>query len=172
MGKLFGERLKDARKAKRMTLQEIADALGVSLNTVWRWEAGRQSPPDDQKKLIANILDVSVSYLLGEVEVIKSGMVEVKLFDLLSGTLVEKGTQLMPSILTTATTILVRDGEATYFIDEASNPTSGQRALLDIGGRVTIQRIVFQGERIQVGGTVLDKESVIIMGRVKGVYQK
>lgn len=68
-----------------MTLQEIADALGVSLNTVWRWEAGRQSPPDDQKKLIANILDVSVSYLIGEVEVIKSGMVEVTLYDLISG---------------------------------------------------------------------------------------
>jgi transcriptional regulator with XRE-family HTH domain len=86
MGKLFGDRLKDARKAKRMTLQEIADALGVSLNTVWRWEAGRQSPPDDQKKLIANILDVSVSYLLGEVEVFKSsGMVEVTLYDLISG---------------------------------------------------------------------------------------
>ena len=90
MGKLFGERLKDARKAKRMTLQEIADALGVSLNTVWRWEAGRQSPPDDQKKLIANILDVSVSYLLGEVEVIKSGMTEVRVFDLVSGQLVAK----------------------------------------------------------------------------------
>lgn len=90
MGKLFGDRLKDARKAKRMTLQEIADALGVSLNTVWRWEAGRQSPPDDQKKLIANALDVSVSYLLGEVEVIKSGMTEVRVFDLVSGQLVAK----------------------------------------------------------------------------------
>jgi hypothetical protein len=29
-----------------------------------------------------------------------------------------------------------------------------------------------KAKRIQVGGTVLDKESVIIMGRVKGVYQK
>lgn len=114
MGKLFGERLKDARKAKRMTLQEIADALGVSLNTVWRWEAGRQSPPDDQKKLIANILDVSVSYLLGEVQVIKSEVAEVRVYDLVSGQLVAKGVQLMPLSILTGETIMVKDGESTW----------------------------------------------------------
>ena len=166
------ERIERLIAERHITKAELAKRLDIDASTLHRRLTGERKRDEEFLRGVAIVLDVSVAYLLGEAEIIKSGMVEVRVFDLASGVLVEKGTQIMPSVLTTATTILVRDGEATYFIDEASNPTSGQRALLDIGGRVTIQRIVFQGERIQVGGTVLDKESVIIMGRVKGVYQK
>lgn len=61
----FGERLKQYRKAKNMTQQELADRLGVSNKSVSRWESG--SYPDVATLgPLAKALGVTVDDLLGE----------------------------------------------------------------------------------------------------------
>lgn len=40
MGNIFGERLKSLRKAADITQQELADRVGVHLQTVSKWERG------------------------------------------------------------------------------------------------------------------------------------
>lgn len=164
------ERIKREAKQKKVTLNYLAKRCGVTPQTFHRKLSGDITMDMETLQRIAQLLDVTVGYLLGEVQVIKSDVTEVRVFDLVSGQLVAEGVQLMPSVLTTGKTILVRTGENMYFIDEGSEPASGQRALLEIGGRVTIQRVILQGERIQVGNTVFDRENVTILGRVTGMY--
>lgn len=65
----FGNRLLEARRAKGMNQEALAEALGVSRQTIYKWESGITYPDIDVLSRIAQALDVSMSYLLGENEV-------------------------------------------------------------------------------------------------------
>ena len=59
----FSERLKNYRRAKNLTQQELADMLGVSNKTVSRWESGGY-PDLGMLVPLARALDVTVDDLL------------------------------------------------------------------------------------------------------------
>lgn len=61
----FGARLKAARNAKGMTLQQVADALHIGLRSYQNYEAGDRCPSLDGLIAISRTLDVSVDSLLG-----------------------------------------------------------------------------------------------------------
>lgn len=58
-------RLKDARKAKKLTQWRVAEALSVSTATYNRYEKGVLSPDPVALTKMADIFGVSVDYLLG-----------------------------------------------------------------------------------------------------------
>ena len=60
----FGERLKDYRRARNMTQQELADAIGVSNKTVSRWESEGGYPDVSMLVPLAKVLGVTVDDLL------------------------------------------------------------------------------------------------------------
>jgi len=65
--KQIGLRIKSTREEKKLTLQEIADKIGVTKSTVQRYEAGLI----DNIKLpvisaIANVLNVNPSWIIGK----------------------------------------------------------------------------------------------------------
>ena len=64
----IGERLKQARLRKHLSRQALAEILHVGKNTIWRWEAEERSPSDGDKIRLAQTLDVSIAYLLGETD--------------------------------------------------------------------------------------------------------
>lgn len=61
----FGERLKTLRKAAEITQQELADNLGVHLQTVSKWERGISEPDFSLLGGIASALGVTFERLLG-----------------------------------------------------------------------------------------------------------
>ena len=61
---MFGKRLNSLRKEKKITAQAMADKLGVALRTYQFYEAGKRSPSYETLVKIADILDVSLDYLL------------------------------------------------------------------------------------------------------------
>lgn len=67
----FGERLKMARNAKRLSQQALADIISKSLNTVGLYERGLRQPSLETLCLLADTLDVSVDYLLARTDVKK-----------------------------------------------------------------------------------------------------
>lgn len=58
-------RLKELRKEKKLTQQEVAEILGVNEKTVSRWENGENEIKLAQANMIANNFGVFVGYLLG-----------------------------------------------------------------------------------------------------------
>ena len=62
---MFRENLKTIRKAKGYTQEELAIKVNVVRQTVSKWEKGLSVPDADVLSHIAEVLEVSVSELLG-----------------------------------------------------------------------------------------------------------
>ena len=62
---MFSENLKAYRKAKWLTQEELAVRLHVVRQTVSKWEKGLSVPDADLLVRLAEVLEVSVSQLLG-----------------------------------------------------------------------------------------------------------
>lgn len=63
---MLGEKIKAKRHEKGLSQQEFADRLSVVRQTVSKWEKGLSVPDSDMLLKIAEVLEVSVSELLGE----------------------------------------------------------------------------------------------------------
>lgn len=61
----FSERLKDLRKQAELTQVDVAEKLGISQPAYASWERGVKKPTQENLVKIAQILDVSVDYLVG-----------------------------------------------------------------------------------------------------------
>ena len=62
--KLIGERIKNIRQQKGMTLEEFGKMFGASKSNVRSWEIGKNLPNPERLKTIAKIADISVNTLL------------------------------------------------------------------------------------------------------------
>lgn len=65
---LLGERLKQAREAKGLTQIDCAKAVGASQAAYSYYESDLRTPSVTVLMRIANLLDVSVDWLLGKDE--------------------------------------------------------------------------------------------------------
>ena len=61
--KKIGERIRAAREALGMSQQELGDAIGVTKAAVSFWENGKYLPSDDYWSLLAQHLQVPVTFL-------------------------------------------------------------------------------------------------------------
>ncbi|MFL0198334.1 helix-turn-helix domain-containing protein [Clostridium sp. WILCCON 0269] len=61
----FNERMKELRKEKNITLQELANVLNTTKSTLSRYENNLRIPNADFINLLAKYFNVTVDYLLG-----------------------------------------------------------------------------------------------------------
>jgi transcriptional regulator with XRE-family HTH domain len=59
----FSEKIIQARKAKALTQEDLAEAVGVSRQAVSKWETEEAKPDLDKLVAICNALDLSMDYL-------------------------------------------------------------------------------------------------------------
>ncbi len=64
----FGEKLKEARKNAGLSQEQFAEKMSVSRSAVAKWETDKGMPDVNNLKVMAQLLDVSVDYLLDEDE--------------------------------------------------------------------------------------------------------
>lgn len=62
----FGTRLKIVREEKKLRREDVANRIGTSAAIVGRYERGERTPSIDIAKNIAQALDVSLDYLVGD----------------------------------------------------------------------------------------------------------
>lgn len=64
----FSERLKTLRKEAGLTQVDVAEKLGISQPAYASWERGAKKPTQDNLVKIAQVLNVSVDYLVGNLQ--------------------------------------------------------------------------------------------------------
>ena len=69
---MFAERLNFIRKTKGFTAQQMADHLSMGVRAYRNYESGDRFPSADTLIKIADKLDVSIDFLLGRDEWLKS----------------------------------------------------------------------------------------------------
>ena len=67
----FGENLKNVRKQRRITQEELAEILGVSRQAISKWESDNGYPETEKLLVISKTLNISIDYLLNDVSVMK-----------------------------------------------------------------------------------------------------
>lgn len=65
---MFGDKLKDLRKKKKITAEVAAEQLGIPRSSYVKYENNLNYPKADMIVAIANFYDVSTDYLLGRVD--------------------------------------------------------------------------------------------------------
>jgi transcriptional regulator with XRE-family HTH domain len=63
-----GDRLAHIREKRGFTQVELAEALGLGQNQIWRYENNKTEPDAETVARIARYLEVSADYLLGLVD--------------------------------------------------------------------------------------------------------
>lgn len=61
----LNNRLKEVRKDKKLTIQQVADAIGVGRNTISRYENGKHQPRPKTWVKLSNYYKIPVPYLMG-----------------------------------------------------------------------------------------------------------
>lgn len=65
----FGERLKELRSKNKFTQSELAKLAGLHYTQIGRYEKGKTMPSSDILKKLADVLSVSIDYLIeGSIE--------------------------------------------------------------------------------------------------------
>lgn len=58
-------KIKDLRKLKKLTQQELAHETNIPYRTIQRWESGKSNIKPDKAQQLADYFEVSVGFLLG-----------------------------------------------------------------------------------------------------------
>jgi len=64
----FGSRLKDLRRRRHLSQQQVADVVGVSVTLISAYENGNRSPSIGNLILLADLFCTSTDYLLCRTE--------------------------------------------------------------------------------------------------------
>ena len=64
----FGEKLREARKAAGLSQEQFAEKMSVSRSAVAKWESDKGLPDVNNLKVMAQLLGVTIDYLLDDDE--------------------------------------------------------------------------------------------------------
>lgn len=65
---MISQRIKSARKAKKLTQEQLATKVQTTKGTISNYENGHSSPSNEMIILLADVLDCTADYLLGRTD--------------------------------------------------------------------------------------------------------
>ena len=69
---MFNKRLREMRMKRGLTQQKVADSIDIALRSYQCYETGTRTPNYDLLVQLADILDVSLDYLMGRDDFMKA----------------------------------------------------------------------------------------------------
>lgn len=71
----FGEKLKQARVAAGLSQEQLSEQIGVSRSAVAKWESDKGMPDIQNLKVLAQLLNTSIDYLLDDGETLDLSLI-------------------------------------------------------------------------------------------------
>ena len=68
----IADRIQSLRKQKGMSQEELADSVGVSRQSVSKWESEQATPDLEKVVIMSELFDVTTDYLLKGIEPVKT----------------------------------------------------------------------------------------------------
>lgn len=68
MKRVFAQRLKEAREERAMSMDDLANKIGISKGSIWKYEQGLREPKVSACIKIANALGVNFDWIIGDSE--------------------------------------------------------------------------------------------------------
>lgn len=68
MALTFGEKIKESRKAQKLTQKQLAKLIGAAHNSISDWENNKNKPDPDTIELLCGVLKITPNYLLASSE--------------------------------------------------------------------------------------------------------
>ncbi|MED4727039.1 helix-turn-helix transcriptional regulator [Aneurinibacillus migulanus] len=65
---MLAQRLRQIRKSKKLTQEELANRVSTTKGTISNYENGHSSPPNEMLVLLAETLETTTDYLLGRTD--------------------------------------------------------------------------------------------------------
>lgn len=131
----FGEKLKNYRKLKNLTQEEVAEKIGVSGQAVSKWEKGECLPDCYNLKILGKVYQVSVDTLLDaeEIESVDSltGISNKHHFMSYSNTLIEKARRHQKNCY-----LLSMDVDNFKKINDTHGHDIGDKVLIELTARI------------------------------------
>lgn len=81
----INEKIFKHRRMKGLSQEDLASAIGVSRQSISKWETGESMPETGKLKLLADCLGIDVDYLLSEDDVKNNGYEKDGLVSLIKG---------------------------------------------------------------------------------------
>ena len=61
---MIGEKIAELRKQNNMSQEELAEKLGISRQSVSKWESGQSLPDIEKLPVLSDLFHVSIDYLV------------------------------------------------------------------------------------------------------------
>lgn len=146
----FGEKIKDARKHKKLTQKQLADIIGAAHNSISDWENDKNKPDPDTIELICGILEIAPNYLLGH---------DNDAFSPFDKSLIHKFHSLDEMGKETVSYILDREIQRTQSLKALSDQADQLRA--ELSWQKTITRYFSYYGRVAAAGTSFGFEDIV-----------
>ncbi len=153
----FGEKLRELRKARSLTQEQLAEALYVSRTAVSKWESGRGYPSIDSLREVSRFFSVTIDELISPDEIVSAAQAEKRSFAHGYASLVCGLLDVLPALLLVVP----------MFGNGSGDPTTV--SLLALTGTSMWIRVVFAA---CVGATVLCGFCELAASRIDGRWGK
>ncbi|MCL2099489.1 MAG: diguanylate cyclase [Oscillospiraceae bacterium] len=134
----FGEKLKNHRKSKNLTQEEVAERIGVSGQAVSKWEKGECLPDCYNLKMLGNVYQVSVDSLLDVEEIATvdtlTGIFNKRHFLDFANILIERARRHQENCY-----LLMLDMDKFESINDTHGHDAGDKVLIEFAARIKSQ---------------------------------
>jgi len=167
----MAKQLKEARKSRGLTQEQVAEALKVSVGTISGYERGYRRPDPDMIVQLADLYDVSTDYILGRHTVTQTNVFGQKIKEMriskeLTPDALSKSLDISSDILTSyeagtrTPDLYIAEKLATYFgvsVDYLLGRTDNPKGILKDPPNLDIEYIL-KNNLVTFNGDVLTEE--------------